>query len=757
MAEPLSDNQIEAIVWQQVQLAKTSFSDKGGRKEARDKAINYYFANMDKYVPPEENRSKVVSRDVADTIGWMLPQIMRIFTASGRMFVVLPDINEDDEQFQAVLAGGDSKAMAQYMDDLVEEAERRTHAINDVFWKENDGYSVVRDASWDALLHADAIVKTYWDDTPVYGPARFTEGLTEDQLALHAGDESVDVLAQTKRTEPRLDPMTGQPVDTPVYDIKSRKKKADGRVCVEVIPNEEFLIDSDATNLKDAAFKAHWQRKTRSELIQMGYSKEDVWGVPEAVRNATPEEQARRAFVTAQATDKSMQLVDYFECYPQIDVDGDGVAEMLRVCIAGGQNGKMLAWEVWEDEDPFDNIPCSPVPHRWNGESISDKTLDIQDVKTVLKRQFLNNIYWINNPQPVVTGPGLASPEGLVDGTFGQPIFAKAGTTITPLEREYIGDKALAGIQYMDEESAKRTGVTAQTMALDPETLQNQSATANQNATDASRSQPELIARDMAEYGWVKVGRKLMRLLVKHKAPPRAVMVKGKPAMVDPSQWNPEANMTINTGLGTGSRDRDAMMLGQVLQQQILYTDRIGQVFPEKALDMLPFIHNTLTRFAEATGLKNPELYWPDLDADEIEKGKQVLAQRQQQPPESIQLEQMKGQVQSALKDKDVEAQLAIEQGKQATQQQLNELENQRQTNTEAAQLQADLATKEADRRNAIDLEIIKQQGLAALKQMDIDSQERMHMATLAHQASLEASRQESARDLAAMKPDKAN
>lgn len=658
MARALSDNDIEAVVWQQVTLAKTSFSDKGGRKEARDKAINYYFANMDKYVPPEENRSKVVSRDVADTIGWMLPQLMRIFTASGRMFVVLPDISEDDPQFQAIAASGDSTAMAKYMDAIVAEAERRTHALNDVFWKDNDGYGVVRDATWDALLHADAIVKTYWDDTPVYGPARFVEGLTEDQLALHASDENVDVLAQSSRTEPRIDPLTAQPVDTKVYDIKSRRKKADGRVCVEVIPTEEFLIDSDATSLADAAFKAHWQRKTRSELLLMGYDKDDVWSVPEAIRNATPEEQARRAFVTAQATDKSMELVDYFECYPQIDVDGDGVAELLRVCIAGGQNGKMLDWEVWEDEDPFDNIPCSPVPHRWNGESISDKTLDIQDVKTVLKRQFLNNIYWINNPQPVVTGPGLHSPEGLVDGTFGQPIFAKTGTTITPLEREYIGDKALAGIQYMDEESAKRTGVTAQTMALDPETLQNQSATANQNATDASRSQPELIARDMAELGWVKVGRKLLRLLVRHKAPPRAVMVKGKPAMVDPSQWNPEANLTINTGLGTGSRDRDAMMLGQVLQQQIAYTDRIGQVFPEKALEMLPFIHNTLTRFAESTGLKNPELYWPEIDPKEIDQGKAILAQRASQPDPQLQIAQIKANAETSKAQADAQLRL---------------------------------------------------------------------------------------------------
>jgi len=728
VAERITDTQLEAIISQQIELAKSHYKT-GGRQESRDKALDYYFGNMDKYVPPETNRSRVVSRDVADVIGWMMPQLMRVFTASGRMFVADPETAED-----------------------VEYAEEVSDGLNYVFWKDNKGYKVVRSATWDALLHGDGIVKTYFDDTPVYGPTKYHEGLSqlEELLLLYQADDMGNLMS---------DPQTGQLVQNPALDVlarsestnaageptvdlKVRKKKSDGRICVEVVPPEEFLIDADATSFEEAAFKAHWQRKTRSQLIEMGYAKEDVDAIPEAARNETPEEQARRSFVTADATDTSMQLVDYFECFVHIDVDGDGVAELIRVCYAGGTNGKVLDWEVWEDEDPFDNIPCEPVPHRWESRAVADEEFDVQDVKTVLTRQYLNNTYWVNNPQPVVSGK-VKNPEALTDGDFGQPVFADTGTTITPLAREYIGDKALAGIHYMDEVSARRTGVNSQSMALDPEVLQNQSATANQNATDASRSQPELIARDMAELGWSSVGMKILRLMTKHQAGPRTIMVKGKPMQIEPGKWNPDLHVTVNTGLGTGSRDKDTMMLGQVLQQQILYTDRIGQVFPEKALDMLPHIHNTLTRFAESAGLKNPELYWPEIDPNEIEQGKQLLAQRQQQPPEAVQIEQMKGQVQAGLKDKDVEAQLAIEQGRQATQQQLNVLESERQTRTEAAQLEADLATKEADRRNAIDLELVKQQGAYNLKQLDIAAQERMHAATLAHQA-----------NMAAMKPE---
>ncbi len=727
MPEALSETQLEAIVSQQIELAKTH--DRTERQTARDKALDYYFGNMDKYVPPEANRSKVVSRDVADTIGWLMPDIMRVYTASGRMFVAEPVEPED-----------------------LNLADEVTDGLNHVFWKENFGYGNVYDATWDALMHGDGIVKTYWDDSPVYTAAKFHDGLSEDELALLAGDDNVDVLAKTERSVTGMDPETMQPVETSAYDVKLRRKKADGKYCVVVIPPEEFLISADATNIEDAAFKDHWQRKTRSELIEMGYDRDRVNAIPEAARMETPEQQARRLYGdTDQATDTSMQLVDYHECYIRVDADGDGVAELVRACYGGpGGSGKgsLLDWEVWEDEDPFDNIPCEPIPHRFGARSIADEEIDVQDVKTVLGRQLLNSTYWAVNPQRFAKGK-IHNPEALDNPVFGQTVFGDANAMVETLDLPYVGDKALEGIRYMDEVSSRRTGVNSQSMALDPEVLQNQSATANNNAMAASRSQPELIARNMAEYGWSKVGRKLLRLMNKHDKQPRNILVKGKPVQIDPANWNPDMHVNINTGLGTGSRDKDAMMLGTVLNQQILYTDRIGQVFPEKALDMLPYIHNTLTRFAESTGLKNPELYWPELDPKEIEQGKQILAQRAQQPPPEVVAEQAKAQAQMALKDKDVEAQMAIEQGRQQTQQQLNALEAQRQTNTEAAQLEADLQTKAADRQNAIDLANVNA-GLA-LQQQEREIQFKMWDAE--QNRALEREKMAHAETIAAMKP----
>jgi hypothetical protein len=686
VAKALSEKDLTAILSQQIGQAKHDRKT-GGRDASREKAIDYFFGNMDAYVPPEANRSKVVSRDVADTINWMMPQIMRVFTASGRMFVAEPDGEND-----------------------VDYADDASDALNYVFWKENKGYELVYAGSWDALAHGDAIVKTFYDDTPIYTTARFYENLTDDERAMLAGDDGTEVLAQTENTSEVPHPDDpNKTVEQKSYDLKVRHKKANGRYVISVIPPEDFLVSANAASLEDAGFKDHWDRtKTRSDLVAMGYDKDKVWTIPAASKTETPEQQARNLFAaTDDATDKSMETIDYHECFMLIDVDGDGVAEMIRVCAAGPSGEVLLDWEVWEDEDPFDNIPCEPVPHRWDSRSVSDETIDIQDVKTVLWRQLLNNTYWSNNPQRFAKGK-IHNPEQLDNPTFGGTVFGDANAEIGDLSIPYIGDKALMGMNYADQVRSQRTGVNSQSMALDPEVLQNQSATANQNAENASRSQPEMIARNMAEFGWSKVGRKLLRLMNAHEDGPRTILVKGKPVEIDPKSWNPDMHVTINAGLGTGSRDRDAAMLGQVLQQQILYTDRIGAVFPEKALDMLPFIHTTLTRFAESTGLHNPELYWPEIDPQEIAAGKQVLAQRAGQPDPKMQIEQIKAQAaiqvqQSEQQSNQIKAQAEVQKSQADGQVKMLEAQlaaQQQQADAELAQAQLQIKQLEIAAKN---------------------------------------------------------
>lgn len=723
MAEQLSEEELEAIVSTQIELAKAH--DRSERDKPRAKALDYYLGNMDKYVPPETNRSKVVSRDVADTIGWMLPDIMRVFTASDRMAEAEP-VGPEDIQF----------------------AQQATDGLNYVFWKDNKGYEIVYAATWDALLVGNGIVKTYYDETPVYATS-FHSGLTEDQVALLLQDEAIEVLARTDETQIVGIDELGQPVELVLTEIKIRRKKYDGRFVIEVIPPEDFLIDRDAITTDEAAFTDHWQQLPRSALVAMGYDKEEIWAIPEAGRVETPEEVARNLERDTEANDKSMELVDYHECYLRLDIDGDGEAELVRACYGGGQNGTLLDWEVWEDEHPFDDIPCEPIPHRWDARSIADETMDIQDIKTVLTRQMLNNTYWVNHPQQAVIGK-VKNPEALTQPDFGVPVFLDPGSQVVPLERPYIGDKALLALTHFDEVRQSRTGVGRQSMALDPEVLQNQTATASNNNRDASRSQVELIARNMAEWGWRKVFRKLMRLMIKHQDYTRTLIISGKPVQIDPRHWNADMDVTINVGLGTGSRDRDLAMLGVVQQDQMMLIAGLKEAgFDDKALDMLPFLHSTLMKKAESAGIRNPEAFFPDVTADDIASGKQALAERAKQPPLEVQLETARASTQMALKDKDVEVSLNTAKIDADS----DVIKNQ-------AELEADLQTRAADRQNALVLEQRKADNAFRLEQEQIASNERIKAATLDFErykldvnTQLEREKMASSAQIAAMKP----
>jgi hypothetical protein len=712
VAEALTEQQLSAIVAQQIELAKSY--DKTERATPRAKAIDYFLGDMDKYVQPEENRSKVVSRDVADTISRMLPGIMRVYLASDRMAIAEPNTTADMQYADAV-----------------------TDALNYVFFKDNDGEEVVYSVTWDALLVANGVVKTYYDPTPVYSTS-FHSGLTEDQVALLVQDEDVEVLAQSEELETIEGPEG--PMQVPLYSLKIKRKKADGSFIVDAIPPEEFLKDGNSTKTEEAAFTAHWQRKTRSDLVQMGYDKDEVAAIPESGRPDTAEAVARTFDNTAEANDASMELVDYFECFLRVDQDGDGEAEMVRACYAGGQMGKLLHWEVWEDEAPFDDIKCEPIPHRWTARSVADQTIDIQDVKTVLTRQLLNNTYWINNPQQFVAGK-VKNPEALTDAAFGEPVFGDAGTLITPLAREYIGDKALAAIGYMDEVAQRRTGVSEQTMALDPEALQNQTAEAVRSGKDAAYAQTEQIARNMAS-GWRKAFEKLMRLMIKHQGYAREVVWNKKQIIIDPRYWNADMKVSINVGLGTGSRERDLAMLGQVLQGQLMLADRfMGAGATEDAIDMLPKIIATMTKMAESAGIKNPEDYYPEYTEEKVAQLKEIAAQPKPNP--KVEEIQAQGEVQKELKS--VDAQVSMQEANLKAQGEV--VKNQ-------AELDADLATKQADRENAIVIEQVKQQGAYNIEAMRIASAERMKAMDLQHQSEQAAAARDNAAQLAAMKPE---
>lgn len=647
MAERLDEQELKALLAKEIQSAEVY--DRTELSQKRTRALEYYQGDMrDTQAAP--NRSSVVSRDVADTMNWILPGLIRVFTASDRMAIYEP-VRQSDEAF----------------------AEQVTDYCNHVFWKDNDGYRILYGATWDSLLFGNGIVKHWWDDTPE-DEVTVHSGLTAEQIVLLQQDQDVEIVSQEEGA-PQLVMMPGpdgqpMPAEIPTFSVKVRRTIMNGKVRIECIEPENFFMDRDATCIEDARFTAHRDEKTRSELIEMGFDRDLVENLPPFRHSGLDEERLARDNEydgLGDVGDDSTRLVELFECYVKADVDGDGVSETVRAYFAGqGGAGELLDWEVWEDDVPFSDIPCDPVPHRWDARSIADETMDVQRIKTVLTRQMVDNLYWVNNPMTFAPLGGIENPEMLIAPKFGGTVWLKNAQTLPPqpLPVPFIGDKALLGLEHFDSVVEKRTGVSRATMALDPETLQNQTATASQNQRDAAYSQVEIIARNQAELGWRRVFRQILKIVVKNQDRPRMIRLRDEWVEMDPRSWNAGMDVTINVGLGTGSRDRDMQMLNLILNTQTAITQQLAQAgFGDKALDMVPKVVRTAVKLAESAGIRDAEAYYPEFDDQTIAQMKQQAQQQAAQGDPKVQAEKEKAQAELQMKAQEFQFEMQKAQG----------------------------------------------------------------------------------------------
>lgn len=654
----------------------------------RSLAIEYIQGRM-RDVQTLPNRSKLVSRDVADTLGWVHPGIMRVFTSSSTVV-----------EYEAVRAG-----TSQWAKDA-------TEFMNYDFMCNNDGYRIFYNATWDALALDMGLCSSEW--VPVVKKRETIRRQTLEELALLEMEEDVEILTAKPLDEmyetEGLDEF-GLPaiVMQPLYDVKVSRVVKQGHIRDETLRPENLLINEMATTIDESTFVGYrYDNKTRSDLMEMaqsyGFDKAVIRDLPsDGYNDDDPVGLSRdlEGFTDYNSPTRSGDIIDLYRCFVMVDVDGDDIAECVEVWYAGNE---VLAWQVWEDDIPYTDIPCYPVPHRFNGESVADRTMDIQRAKTVLLRQAMDNLYATNVPTQEVEVGSVLNPDALVQKRFGAIIWKKVGTP--PIQWgtvPYVADKVFAAMPYFDEMRAMRTGVSRTTMALDPEALQNQTATAAQQQRDAGYSQIELIARNMAELGFVRFFKKRLKLAVKYQqvASVPAPEQEGEFREVYPQQWDDDMAATVNTGLGTGSKDRDMAMLNTMMNVQTGMAQQLAAVpgAQAKAIEFVPKIIDTAVKMAESSGLKNPESYFPVVSPEDVQQWQQMAAQPKPDP--KVQIEQAKLEADNAR----AQGQMQIDQQKAM---QSAQLENQKQ--------QGNAQLEQQKMQMNMQLEREKQAGELALK-----------------------------------------
>lgn len=622
----------------------------------RAKAMDYYHGRP--FGNENEDRSQVVSQDVRDVIEWIKPQILRMFIDTDELVRFKPRGPQDEAQ-----------------------AEQESDVVNYVLMEQNNGVMVLHDCLSDALLLKNGYIKAWWEVEQHHEQERYS-GLSEDQLTMLVQEieqqgESAKIIAQEEKQglQPAPDGSM-QPVIT--FDVTLDRIHKTGRVYIECVAPEDMLVSPRTRgNLQDSPFVAQKLKLTRSELKERylpddeeASTDADAWNIQGIARSSTMDELSQSS---QDNIDRSTEEIDVRECYMRIDDDGDGFAELRKVVVAG---------EQVVSNEPVAVIPFAyavPVrmPHRHIGISLYDLLKDVQEIKSTLLRQALDNTYLVNNGRVVVNEDNVnisdllnSRPGGIVR-TKGMP-----GQDVEPLQTSPIVGQLMPVVEYVDGITAQRTGIAPGTQGLDPDTLIGSTAQAYNNAMNAATAKVELMARLFAEC--VRDLAILVHgLIVRHQDQPMGLHLRNQWVNVDPTTWRQRYECTVKVGLGTGSRQEmrsNLMMMGQMQQAAA----QVGIVQPQN-------VYNLVTQMAKTLGFKQPEEFFLDPSSPQFQ---QMQAQKAQQPADpKVQAAQItqQGQIQKAKLD--AQADLA----EIAAQSQMHDRELQLKAQIEGTKAAADL------------------------------------------------------------------
>lgn len=667
--------------------------------DQRKQALEAYLRQP--YGNEVEGKSQIVTGEVAEAIDGALPSLVRIFTGSDNIVVFEPQGPQDEAS-----------------------AKQATDYCNWVFTKDNAGVAILHDWFKDALMQKNGIVKAYWQDKEDLTKERYFD-LSDDELAMLMSDESMEIVEQDTTEFPIYDPM-GQPVFDPTgvqvmgatHNVVVQKRKKSGKVTIENVPPEEFLISKKAKTIADSPFVAHRQMLTRSDLIAMGFNKKQVESLQmDDALAYTPERVARYSAgeqpYQVQTDDPSMQEIEVFECYIKTDINGKGIATLTQVFYASNEilqdeKGKEMIEEV--DYVPFHSICPIPIPHKFFGNSLADRTTDLQLIKTTITRQMLDNLYLTNNAR-VVAVEGQVNLDDLLTSTAGGVIRAKSQGAVQQLVVQNVAQAAFPMLQYLDTVQSKRTGVSDASQGLDPSILQNVTAAAVASMQQAGAGKIELMARIFAETGVKSLFQGILHLLCKYQDKARVVRMRGEFVEFDPRTWANQYDVSINVGLGAGNRQEQMAMLSMVLAKQ---EQLIAQYGPANPYVSPAQYRSTLGRMVEIAGFKDSSEFYKPITPEQDQMLSNPPPQQQQMPPEvqalmaktqaEIQANQAKAQADLQMQQAQMQADMQMAQQKAAA-----EMEVMRQK--EAAKLQ---------------LEREKQQAYFAMKQQEFEAEAQL-------------------------------
>lgn len=666
----LSDEDILAIVSSELSSASGA-SENDAIQADRQKALAAYLGDKGSVV---EGRSSVVSTDVADAIEWIMPEIMKAFTQNNEV-VTFDPVGPDDRR----------------------QAQIESRYVYDILMKDNEGFIALHEFFKDALLQKNGFFKIWYENEPCITVENYT-GLNPLEFGMLQQDPELEVTGMTERTH------SDEHGTMQVYDVNVKRTRHTGKIRIKCIAPDDMRINRmhDSVCLKDARFIAHAMTMTKSDLIEAGFDKEIVDSLPTESEEFRESKNYRFSMqgenvapYGGNSKDPSMYTYDVSECYMRMDLDGDGIAERVKITVAGFDNPTHILDIEEVEEWPFVSATAILMSHKLFGLSVYDRLKEIQEQKTAIWRNILDNMYLKNN-QRTIAVEGMVNLDDLLISRPGGIIRAKRTDAVAPYVTPDLGSDVYRMVDYLDQVRAGRVGVSPEGSIADQSIGDAVGSEGVERLLNQKEELVGLMVRVFAETGIKPLMQMIRRLLMKHIDATVDYEYHDEWVQVAPKNWVQRNRTTVRVGTGSGNRQQQASALMAVLGYQEKLLANPGQALVTEAN-----VFTALDDLAKVSGMPGAGAYFLDPDSPAGKENKQrVDANMQQQQQKELQEAQMLAQTNAKIAEAEQgKAQAALANVKltaenKQLQMQLDAIKNS--SESEIKQLQQQLAEAQA-------------------------------------------------------------
>lgn len=615
----LSDEEILAIVSSELS-SSSGASENDAIQAGRQKALAAYLGDKGSVV---EGRSSVVSTDVADAIEWIMPEVMKAFTQNNEV-VTFDPVGPDDRR----------------------QAQIESRYVYDILMKDNEGFIALHEFFKDALLQKNGFFKVWYENEDCVTVENYT-GLNQLEFETLQMDPELEI---TGLTEEQFTDEHGSMI---IYNVNCKRTRKNGKIKIECIAPDDMRINRmhNSVCLKNARFIAQAMTMTKSDLIEAGFDKEIVDSLPTESEEFRESKNYRFSMqgenvapYGGNSKDPSQYTYDVSECYMRMDLDGDGIAERVKITVAGFDNPTHILDIEEVEEWPFVSATAILMSHKLFGLSVYDRLKEIQEQKTAIWRNILDNMYLKNN-QRTIAVEGMVNLDDLLISRPGGIIRAKRTDAVAPYVTPDLGSDVYRMVDYLDQVRAGRVGVSPEGSIAD----QSIGDAVGSEGVERLLTQKEelvgLMVRVFAETGIKPLMQMIRKLLMKHIDATIDYEYHDEWVQVAPKNWLQRNRTTVRVGTGSGNRQQQASALTAVLGYQEKLLANPGQALVTEAN-----VFTALDDLAKVSGMPGAGAYFLDPDSPAGKENKQrVNANMQKQQQKELQEAQMLAQTNAKI------------------------------------------------------------------------------------------------------------